>query len=56
MDETAYESGNRIQGTVSVADRKPTFTPKAAEESTTFMRSQASKLQAPEDTGKSLSD
>ena len=53
---TAYESGNRIQGTVSVADRKPTFTPKAAEESTTFMRSQAAKLQAPEDTGKSLSD
>lgn len=26
---TAYESGNRIQGTVSVANRIPTFTPKA---------------------------
>lgn len=29
---TAYESGNRIQGTVSVANRKPTFTAEEAAE------------------------
>lgn len=50
---TAYESGNRIQGSVSVTDRKPTFTPKAAEESTTY--SMRSKVAAKTDS-KSLSD
>lgn len=32
---TVYESGNRTQGTVSVTERKPKFTPKGAEESIT---------------------
>lgn len=51
---TAYESGNRIQGTVSVANREVTFTAGKAEEVSVL--SENSEPKAVKSSSKSLSD